>query len=236
MPALLALDTSTDVCSLACVFDAHRRESRQVLPRAHNRHVLSMLARMLDGKPPSGFEAIVCGVGPGSFTGLRVAVGVAQGLAWSLDLPVIPFCSLMAQALGSVVDLSPTPRFLLSTTAAQSGLLYWRVFQYQDEVLQAQGSPQLDSPETVASCLPENILDSLVIVGSAAESVAPHLTTGATDRIKVEATRRPDAALMLDYVMANKSAFQGIAPELLVPSYVQVDIGWKKISEQPKRA
>ena len=85
MSALLALDTSTDVCSVACSLSDHLKEHTRLLPRAHNRHVLVMLEEVLEGRSPSDFDAIVCGVGPGSFTGIRVAVGVAQGLAWSLS-------------------------------------------------------------------------------------------------------------------------------------------------------
>ena len=97
--SVLAIDTATNLCSVALVSDADIKEIQRDLPRAHNQHILTMIDELLEGQSLSdAVSVIACGVGPGSFTGIRVAVGVAQGLGWSLDLPIYPFCSLEAQA------------------------------------------------------------------------------------------------------------------------------------------
>ena len=97
--SVLAIDTATNLCSVALVNDADIKEIQRDLPRAHNQHILTMIDELLEGQSLSeAVSVIACGVGPGSFTGIRVAVGVAQGLGWSLDLPIYPFCSLEAQA------------------------------------------------------------------------------------------------------------------------------------------
>jgi tRNA threonylcarbamoyladenosine biosynthesis protein TsaB len=74
MPRVLALDTATQACTLA-LWDEQTVRARHALEaRAHNRHVLTMLAEVLDGQRLSdAVDVIACGVGPGSFTGLRVA-------------------------------------------------------------------------------------------------------------------------------------------------------------------
>ncbi len=97
---ILALDTSTEWCSVAagdgeCWFEErlHARES-------HSEHVLPMVDRALAsfGCALSSLDGIAFGAGPGSFTGVRIAAGIAQGLALGADLPVLPVCTLEATA------------------------------------------------------------------------------------------------------------------------------------------
>ena len=99
MSRVLALDTATHTCTLALYDKGTLYGRHEIVARAHNRHILGMLSAILDGRAlADAVDVIACGVGPGSFTGLRVAVSVAQGLAWSQALPVHGFCSLTAQA------------------------------------------------------------------------------------------------------------------------------------------
>ena len=233
MSALLALDTSTDVCSVACSLSDHLKEHTRLLPRAHNRHVLVMLEEVLEGRSLSDFDAIVCGVGPGSFTGIRVAVGVAQGLAWSLSLPVIPFCSLMSQALSGVAGRQEQFKHVLSVTQAQGDLVYARLFRCDDAGLHPEGDPLLGQPAALVARLSQQVQGSLAILGDAAEAFIDHTVVRP---VYVCSETRPNGAAMLDWVRDHAAAFPKMAPELLTPCYVQTDIGWKKISEQPRRA
>jgi len=92
MSRVLALDTATDACTLALCGEGDLRARHERLARAHNRHILGMLTDILAERSlASAVDVIACGVGPGSFTGLRVAVSVAQGLAWARDIPVHGF-------------------------------------------------------------------------------------------------------------------------------------------------
>ena len=234
MSALLALDTSTDVCSVACTLSDHLREHTRLLPRAHNRHVLAMLEELLEGRSPSDFDAIVCGVGPGSFTGIRVAVGVAQGLAWSLDLPVIPFCSLMAQALSGLAqrEQKQPVNYVLSLTAAQGGLFYSRLFRYDGDCLYPETEAQLGDVMGLIVNQPREILKSLAILGAVSDDLVEQM---GVQPVWVSKDARPQATAMLDRVSGDLAAFPAISPELLTPSYVQTEIGWKKLSEQPRR-
>lgn len=236
MPALLAIDTSTDDCSLACVMGEYRQEFTQRLPRAHNRHVLAMLAELMDGRPLENLDGIVCGIGPGSFTGLRVAVGVAQGLAWALELPVIPFCSLTSQAQASLTAGSNEQDYLLSVIEAQGDLVYWRLFHRDGKHLQPATQPLLDRVDAVSAKLSRDVLGSLCVVGASADSLAAAIAADSHQAIKIDAGIRPNAADMIACVETDRAGYPAVSPELLQPIYIQNDIGWKKVSEQPRRA
>ena len=125
-PTVLALDTSTNLCSVAVISQENVIEIQRDLPRAHNQHILTMIDEALGERAVSNIDLILCGVGPGSFTGIRVAVGVAQGLGWSLDVPVLPVCSLASQAQSVS---RPVGSRILSVMDAQIGQVYWAWFE-----------------------------------------------------------------------------------------------------------
>lgn len=98
---ILALDTSTEACSAAIWTDRDVTE-RFELGSQHSDRILSMVDELLaeTGFALSRMDAIAFGRGPGSFTGLRIGAGVAQGLAFGVDIPVTPVSSLAALAQG----------------------------------------------------------------------------------------------------------------------------------------
>lgn len=108
MPILLALDASSSACSAALLLrqDGAKEQlvSRFALtPREHTRRLLPMVDEVLAeaGVTPSELDGIAYGRGPGSFTGLRIAAGAAQGLAYGLDCPLFGVSTLEALALGA---------------------------------------------------------------------------------------------------------------------------------------
>ncbi|MEH6638368.1 MAG: tRNA (adenosine(37)-N6)-threonylcarbamoyltransferase complex dimerization subunit type 1 TsaB [Porticoccaceae bacterium] len=104
MPALLALDTSTQLCSVALYRNGEIAEEVIDVPRGHTQHILPAIDRLLSstGIALNTLDAIALTAGPGSFTGLRIGMGVAQGLAFGVDLPVIPVSTLQVLAQGAI--------------------------------------------------------------------------------------------------------------------------------------
>ena len=100
MTTLLAIDTATEACSVALLHAGKMFSRYAVIPRLHAQQVLPMVRELLDesGIELKQIEAIAFGRGPGAFTGLRIAVGVVQGLAFALDKPVLPVSNLAAIA------------------------------------------------------------------------------------------------------------------------------------------
>ncbi len=98
---LLALDTSTAACSAAVWVDGVSVERYQIAPRGHAELLLPMATAVLAeaGLSVGQLDALAVGRGPGAFTGVRIAIAVAQGIAFAADLPVAPVSTLAAVAL-----------------------------------------------------------------------------------------------------------------------------------------
>ncbi|MFL9608587.1 tRNA (adenosine(37)-N6)-threonylcarbamoyltransferase complex dimerization subunit type 1 TsaB [Methylobacillus sp. Pita2] len=97
---LLALDTSTEYLSLALLLDGRLAERELLAGQSHSQRILPLLRELLDeaGVGLRDLDGIAFGAGPGSFTGLRIGCGVAQGLAFGAGLPVIGVSTLLALA------------------------------------------------------------------------------------------------------------------------------------------
>lgn len=122
---ILGLDTSTALTSVAVVADDGTlvAERRHLDPRRHAEAMAPLLAEVLAETDVSAIRAIACGVGPGPYTGLRVAIatGIALGAAW--DVPVHGLCSLDAVAAEQRA-LAPGLAVVVATDARRSEA-YW---------------------------------------------------------------------------------------------------------------
>lgn len=115
---LLAIDTATEACSVALIKAAEQYERYELAPKRHAQRVLPMIDEVLAeaGIGKSAIGAIAVGRGPGAFTGVRLAISVAQGIALGLDVPVLPISSLAALAL-DLLDEHPALTVLASIDA-----------------------------------------------------------------------------------------------------------------------
>lgn len=141
---LLALDTSTESCSVALLQGGDVRMRAEITDRSHAELVLPMVDALLAeaGLALGDLDGIAFGRGPGAFTGLRIAAGVVQGLAFGADLKVAPVSSLAAVA--AQVPGLPGESVLVCNDA-RMGEVYWGVFR-----LEADGSVTALSQESVS--------------------------------------------------------------------------------------
>ncbi len=226
MHSVLAIDTATEVCSVAWVSDHGERRLSRDLPRAHNRHLLAMVDEILGEHSLDAVTHLACGVGPGSFTGLRIAVATIQGLAWPRDLPVAGYCSLAAQAVAA----GQREGWVLSTIDAQIDQLYGAWFQWIEGALVPLTQPWIAAPEAVV--VPDaDGGQSLSLLGSGA-TYQDRLSIAFTD---VDAAARPDAQVIAESMVDGRNPPNWQAAATLSPRYVQEDVGWKKLSEQGPR-
>ena len=109
---VLAVETSTDACSAALFIDGIVTERFELTPKEHTRLILPMIDNLMSeaGLRPQQLDALAFSCGPGSFTGVRIATGVIQGIALGADLPVVPVSTLAAIALSFFDAYAPEQR------------------------------------------------------------------------------------------------------------------------------
>lgn len=97
---LLAIETSTELCSVALLKDGALFVEEAVAENRHSEMLVPMIQRVMGRAHlgPAGMDAFAFGQGPGSFTGIRIACGIVQGLAFGAGRPVVPIPSLLALA------------------------------------------------------------------------------------------------------------------------------------------
>jgi len=128
-PTLLAIDTATETCSVALLHAGVLSEWIERVGQGHSERVLPMVQALLEetGIELARCDAIAFGAGPGSFTGLRIACGVAQGLAWGIDRRVLPVGNLAGLAL-AVHDAAPAVARIAAAMDARMNEVYWAVY------------------------------------------------------------------------------------------------------------
>lgn len=129
MTTLLALDTATEACSVALLHDGKVLSHYEVIPRLHAQKLLPMIRDMLAeaGTALSAVDAIAFGRGPGAFTGVRIAIGVVQGLAFALDRPVLPVSNLALLAQRAYREHGA--RQVAAAIDARMDEVYWGCYQ-----------------------------------------------------------------------------------------------------------
>lgn len=157
MSLILALDTSTEACSVALHSQAGVEERFAILERRHAVELLPMVHALMAeaGIDFAALDAIAFGRGPGSFTGLRIAAGVAQGLAFGADVPVVPVSTLAALALQAarLHDVSGIAALL----DARIGEVYWGWFKVDGTRVMPLMEEGLCAPDAVS--LPDVRMD-----------------------------------------------------------------------------
>ncbi|MGD9265336.1 MAG: tRNA (adenosine(37)-N6)-threonylcarbamoyltransferase complex dimerization subunit type 1 TsaB [Lysobacterales bacterium] len=103
---LLAIETSTETCSVALAAGGETRELYEHAPRKHAELLLPWVQQLMSdaGLGFGALDAIAFSCGPGSFTSLRIGIGVVQGLAWGADRPVVPVSSLASTAQAAAAE------------------------------------------------------------------------------------------------------------------------------------
>jgi len=218
--AVLAIETSTPLGGVAVLADAGLLAARAVeVKGAHAPRLMQVVETVLDdaGLALDALAGIAVSVGPGSFTGLRVGVATAQGLARGAGLPLFPVPTLEAVAWGLPAGLGAPGAPLAVAMAARKGELYGGVFQAASGAMTALLGPVCADYAAFAADLAA-LEGPVVLAGTAApglgDAVGPEVT------IAPALFARPRAA-----VIAWRGRLMGIAgdaygPEAVVPRYL----------------
>ncbi|MFA6164495.1 MAG: tRNA (adenosine(37)-N6)-threonylcarbamoyltransferase complex dimerization subunit type 1 TsaB [Methylobacter sp.] len=141
---LLAVETSTEACSAALFIDGEVTERYELAPKEHTKLILPMIDSLMAdaGLKPQQLDALAFSRGPGSFTGVRIATGVIQGIALGADLPVVPVSTLAAIAQDFFDHNEDDVAFVAMD--ARMDEIFWGVYRRD-----AQGYAELIGDEAV---------------------------------------------------------------------------------------
>lgn len=235
---ILALDTSGEVCSVALLSrqqaQCHVQSERQAGQRHHARHVLALATRLLQQQSlsPADLSAVAYGQGPGSFTGLRLACGVAQGLALSLGVPVLPVDSLLAAAV-QAAGAQPQGVFLVLQDA-RMGEIYAAAYRagpagwlrIQDPVLLAAEEVANWAGSQSAAWLAQGSAGWTVVLDAAlgASSLVPALQALGADIHVLDPA--PGAGDLVRLAERDWQQGQGQDPAQASPAYVRNKVAY----------
>ncbi len=148
MTRLLAVETSAEACSVALHVDGQVRSFFELAPMKHAELLLPAVSGLLDesGLSLNQLDAIAFGRGPGSFTSLRIGIGVVQGLAWGTDLPVVPVSSLAAVAQQAAERGGGRSPAICVAMDARMQEIYTSNFRAGGKTVQAAGDERVCSP------------------------------------------------------------------------------------------
>lgn len=151
MPSVtvLAIDTATEVCSVAVLAGERLFERVEVVGQKHSERALPMVEAVLAdaGLGLAEVDVFAFGAGPGSFTGLRIACGIAQGLSYGVDRSVVAVGSLRALAARALSEA--TAERVLVAIDARMHEAYCAVYAGDARVTELR-APSLERPDSLA--------------------------------------------------------------------------------------
>ena len=153
---ILAVDAATDACSVALAVDGEVVHRHEIAPRMHASRLLDLITEVLEarGVGPADLRAVAWCHGPGSFTGVRIAAGVVQGIAWGAGLPVIGVSTLATLAQGCHRRLGAER--VSTALDARMGEVYWGCYIHDADtgLMQPAMEDRVCSPEDVPLASP----------------------------------------------------------------------------------
>ena len=227
---LLALETSTECLSVALLNEDNVSFKEELTPQKHAELILPIIDALLkeNSITKDDLDGIVLGVGPGSFTGVRIAASTAQGLALGLNLKVALVTSLKALALESLEHRSA--QYVVSSIDARMGEVYLAVYKNENGILSLLDEERVLKPEDALLKIKELTSDSVdVIFGGSGVEV---LKNAGLNKDFEKFSDFPGAQYLLKEGLLKFTTGEVVDPENALPLYVRNEVTWKKVNEQ----
>lgn len=178
---ILALESTTEACSVALLHNNDIVERFEIAPRRHTNLLLNMVDSLLvdEGISKHDLNAIAYCRGPGAFTGLRITTGVAQGLAFGLSIPLVPVSSLAALAQGGYRMSHGQYSNFLTCLDARKSELFWAQYSVEVDSVILKGEEAVSPLDVVVDNLVTDDGDDspLLVVGTGLDIVKNFTTT-----------------------------------------------------------
>lgn len=231
---LLAFETATEACSIAVWDDGEVLERFELAPRRHAELALPWAEALLAeaGIARTQLDAVAVGRGPGAFTGVRLAIALAQGIALALDRPVVPVSTLAALAMRAAPGDSEPVR-ILAAIDARMGEIYSGAFRRVGDSLTALSAESVAAPDGVQ--LPDAAagwwgVGTGFAAGEGALSTRLASRMGTIDRAAL-----PHAGDVARLAAPELAAGRALAPERVEPAYLRDRVALTLAEQQARR-
>lgn len=222
---IMVIDTATEACSVALDIDGLEANEFEVCPQQHSQRLLPMIDSLLSnqGVNVSELDFLAFGQGPGSFTGVRIATGMIQGLSLGTGLNVVGVSTLAAMAQQAIMQQN-AQKVAVAIDARMSEV-YMAIFENQDGLATLIDEEQVIAPDKAADLISEANIDCFAGTGWQAY---PELQRCLTASKQIEILY-PSALYMLP--LARHSIDSGLAvdAENINPVYLRDKVTWKKL-------
>ena len=225
---ILAIDTATEACSVALWNNGEKHALFEICPREHTQRILPMVQQILteSGVSLNQLDALAFGRGPGSFTGVRIGIGIAQGLAMGADLPMIGVSTLATMAQGAFRQMGATQ--VLAAIDARMGEVYWGQYQRQNDGVWV-------GENTEAVFTPERAQQNVMALAGEWASVGtgwgtyPDMAAATPITLVDGQIMLPQAEDMLPLALVDFALGKMTAVENAQPTYLRNEVTWKKL-------
>lgn len=226
MTTLLALDTSTEACSVALFYNNEITHIDELAQRSHTQRILPLIDQLLAQSAVrlNQVDALVFGRGPGSFTGVRVGAGIAQGLAFGADLPVIPISNLTAMAQAAYEQYQAT-KVLAAIDARMNEVYFSQLTLVPSEIAwQGETEEMVIKPEQLVSRIGNETSDYYKVgTGWGAYPTLAEIKGVMTEILL------PSARYMLPLALPLWQQQAVIRPDQIEPVYLRNEVTWQKL-------
>ena len=225
---ILAIDTATEACSAALWNDGNTCAHFELCPREHTQRILPIVQDILTqgGVSLTDLDALAFGRGPGSFTGVRIGIGIAQGLALGAELPMIGVSTLATMAQGAWRKKGASR--VLAAIDARMGEVYWAEYQRDAQgVWHGENTEAVLKPEAVQQRLAE-LEGEWATVGTG-WAAWPDMTQGANVTLSYGDVLLPEAEDMLPIACQLLEQGKTVAVDKAEPVYLRNEVAWKKL-------
>lgn len=221
---ILSLDTATENCSAALWIDGNVLRREIEAERGHAELILTLIDELLHeaGIALGNLDAIAFGRGPGSFTGVRLAASVTQGLAFGAGVPVVPVSDLQA------VAQRVASKHVLVCNDARMQEVYWACFEPgSDGLMLPMSIERVSKPSEVQ--LPRQWIGLPIVAVGRGFAAYTLLTDTLADQLtNIDPTLLPRADEIAVLAVAEVQAGRILPPEKAVPTYIRNDVARPK--------
>lgn len=225
---ILAIDTATEACSVALSDNGNTHAHFELCPREHTQRILPMVQDILAAGSLSleQIDVLAFGRGPGSFTGVRIGIGIAQGLALGANLPLTGVSTLATMAQGAWRKTGATR--VLAAIDARMGEVYWAEYQRDEQgIWRGEETEAVLKPDAVSERL-RHLEGSWVTVGTGWPAW-PDMANDCGLTLTDGEVLLPAAEDMLPLAQQQFSAGRIVAVEHAEPVYLRNEVAWKKL-------